>query len=92
MYIFSQNLVLSNGVSAGHWAWSTTLYTAVLATVLGKAALITEYVFLHFLTLEMKLIIINNLILSQLLQYMDKIHNSCNYRNICFMVDFYRTI
>jgi len=26
---------------AGHWVWGTALYTAVLATVLGKAALIT---------------------------------------------------
>jgi len=27
---------------AGHWVWGTALYTAVLATVLGKAALVTN--------------------------------------------------
>ncbi|CAG8778302.1 4111_t:CDS:2, partial [Racocetra persica] len=27
---------------AGHWFWNTALYTAVLATILEKAALITE--------------------------------------------------
>ena len=48
IYIFEQDLVLSNGMLAGHWVWGTTLYTAVLATVLGKAALITEYVYLLF--------------------------------------------
>ena len=32
----------SSGVVTGHWVWGTTMYTAVLATVLGKAALITN--------------------------------------------------
>ncbi|CAJ0913543.1 9925_t:CDS:10, partial [Entrophospora sp. SA101] len=36
---------LADGRIAGHWTWGTTLYTAVLATVLGKAALITNPVF-----------------------------------------------
>ena len=49
IYIFSDDLVLTNGQLAGHWVWGTTLYTAVLATVLGKAALITEYVYITIL-------------------------------------------
>jgi phospholipid-transporting ATPase len=32
-----------DGKIAGHWVWGTALYTAVLATVLGKAALITNH-------------------------------------------------
>lgn len=32
----------SNGQSEGHWVWGTSLYTAGLVTVLGKAALITN--------------------------------------------------
>ncbi|CAG8467752.1 4457_t:CDS:10 [Acaulospora colombiana] len=40
--IFKDDLVLSDGQMAGHWFWGTALYTAVLATVLGKAALITD--------------------------------------------------
>lgn len=31
-----------DGKTAGHWVWGTGLYTAVLATVLGKAALVTN--------------------------------------------------
>jgi phospholipid-transporting ATPase len=31
-----------DGLVAGHWVWGTALYTAVLATVLGKAALVTN--------------------------------------------------
>lgn len=47
LYIASQgiwwlDLPLSNGQIAGHWVWGTALYTAVLATVLGKAALVTN--------------------------------------------------
>ena len=34
--------VLPNGKIAGHWVWGTSLYTAALVTVLGKAALITN--------------------------------------------------
>ncbi|OAX84953.1 hypothetical protein ACJ72_00679 [Emergomyces africanus] len=40
--IFLWDLPLSNGQIAGHWFWGTALYTAVLATVLGKAALVTN--------------------------------------------------
>ncbi|CAG8742916.1 15273_t:CDS:2, partial [Racocetra persica] len=42
IYIFHNDLILTNGQVAGHWFWGTALYTAVLATVLGKAALITD--------------------------------------------------
>ncbi|PKY01353.1 putative phospholipid-transporting ATPase [Aspergillus campestris IBT 28561] len=47
LYIFSQLIFLydlpqADGRTAGHWVWGSALYTAVLATVLGKAALITN--------------------------------------------------
>jgi phospholipid-transporting ATPase len=40
--IWYGDLMLSDGKIAGHWVWGTALYTAVLATVLGKAALVTN--------------------------------------------------
>jgi phospholipid-transporting ATPase len=40
--IWWNDLPLSDGKIAGHWVWGTALYTAVLATVLGKAALVTN--------------------------------------------------
>ncbi|KAJ7714933.1 hypothetical protein B0H14DRAFT_3522854 [Mycena olivaceomarginata] len=36
------DLKQSNGLDSGHWFWGTTLYLAVLLTVLGKAALISD--------------------------------------------------
>ncbi|KUJ19481.1 P-type ATPase-like protein [Mollisia scopiformis] len=47
LYICSEgiwwlDLPQSDGKTAGHWVWGTALYTAVLATVLGKAALVTN--------------------------------------------------
>ncbi|KAJ9667057.1 aminophospholipid translocase [Coniosporium apollinis] len=47
LYFVSQAIWLwdlpqSDGKVAGHWVWGTALYTAALATVLGKAALITN--------------------------------------------------
>jgi phospholipid-transporting ATPase len=47
LYVLSEgiwwlDLPLSNGEIAGHWVWGTALYTAVLATVLGKATLVTN--------------------------------------------------
>jgi phospholipid-transporting ATPase len=42
--LFWGDLKLSHGLDSGHWFWGTTLYLAVLLTVLGKAALISEYV------------------------------------------------
>ncbi|KAK6952907.1 hypothetical protein Daesc_005204 [Daldinia eschscholtzii] len=47
LYIFSEliwysDLMLGDGTMAGHWVWGTALYAATLATVLGKAALVTS--------------------------------------------------
>ena len=49
LYIVSELIFLfdhpqADGKLAGHWLWGTALYTAVLATVLGKAALVTKCV------------------------------------------------
>ncbi|KAH0559343.1 hypothetical protein GP486_004142 [Trichoglossum hirsutum] len=41
-FIWLWDLPQSDGKVAGHWVWGTALYTAVLATVLGKAALVTN--------------------------------------------------
>ncbi|KAI9675325.1 MAG: hypothetical protein M1817_001228 [Caeruleum heppii] len=41
-WIWLYDLPQSDGQVAGHWVWGTALYTAVLATVLGKAALVTN--------------------------------------------------
>jgi phospholipid-transporting ATPase len=43
VYFFINDGIQSNGQTSGHWVWGTTLYTAMLITVLGKAALITKY-------------------------------------------------
>lgn len=40
--IFYNDLIQTDGKIGGHWVWGTSLYTAVLMTVLGKAALITN--------------------------------------------------
>lgn len=40
---FRMDLIQANGQNSGLWVWGTTLYLAVLLTVLGKAALISEY-------------------------------------------------
>lgn len=40
--LFWGDLRLADGLDSGHWFWGTTLYLAVLLTVLGKAALISE--------------------------------------------------
>ncbi|KDR75257.1 hypothetical protein GALMADRAFT_249254 [Galerina marginata CBS 339.88] len=40
--LFWGDLKLENGLDSGHWFWGTTLYLAVLLTVLGKAALISD--------------------------------------------------
>ncbi|XDG01164.1 hypothetical protein ABKA04_000779 [Annulohypoxylon sp. FPYF3050] len=47
LYIFSEliwygDLILGDGTVAGHWVWGTALYASTLATVLGKAALVTN--------------------------------------------------
>ena len=41
-YIYLYDLPQRDGTLSGHWLWGTALYTAVLATVLGKAALVTK--------------------------------------------------
>src|SRR5436305_7569963 len=40
--IWFWDLPQGDGRVAGHWVWGTGLYTAVLVTVLGKAALVTN--------------------------------------------------
>ncbi|KAI9889295.1 MAG: aminophospholipid translocase [Vezdaea aestivalis] len=40
--IWFWDLPQGDGKIAGHWVWGTALYTATLATVLGKAALVTN--------------------------------------------------
>ncbi|KAN0083007.1 hypothetical protein V8E54_002095 [Elaphomyces granulatus] len=40
--IFYSSLPMADGKTADHWVWGTSLYTAVLVTVLMKAALITN--------------------------------------------------
>ncbi|KAF2112573.1 hypothetical protein BDV96DRAFT_497629 [Lophiotrema nucula] len=47
LYFAGQAFILwdwpqNDGQNAGHWVWGTAIYTAALATVLGKAALITN--------------------------------------------------
>ena len=36
------DLIQGDGEIAGHWVWGTSLYAAVLMTVLGKAGLVTN--------------------------------------------------
>ncbi|KAI0314556.1 calcium transporting ATPase [Amylostereum chailletii] len=40
--LFWGDLKQSNGFDSGHWFWGTMLYLAVLLTVLGKAALVSD--------------------------------------------------
>ncbi|KAF3480417.1 phospholipid-transporting ATPase 1 [Arthroderma uncinatum] len=40
--IFKNDMPTQDGTTSGLWVWGTALYTAVLATVLGKAALVTN--------------------------------------------------
>lgn len=40
--VFWGSLIATDGGEGGHWVWGTTLYLAVLLTVLGKAALVSE--------------------------------------------------
>ena len=41
-FFWWSDLKQGDGQTAGHWVWGTALYAAVLATVLGKAALVTN--------------------------------------------------
>jgi phospholipid-transporting ATPase len=45
--LFWGGLKQSSGYDSGHWFWGTMLYLAVLLTVLGKAALVSECVHGH---------------------------------------------
>jgi hypothetical protein len=52
--LFWGDLKQATGLDSGHWFWGAMLYLAVLLTVLGKAALVSEYVSLflsHLCTL-----------------------------------------
>lgn len=42
--VFKADLLATDGKNSGLWVWGTTLYLAILLTVLGKAALISEWV------------------------------------------------
>jgi phospholipid-transporting ATPase len=42
--VFKGDLLATDGKNSGLWVWGTTLYLAILLTVLGKAALISEWV------------------------------------------------
>lgn len=45
--VYYGDLIASDGKASGLWVWGTTLYMGILLTVLGKAALISECVFLR---------------------------------------------
>ena len=42
MAFFWDDLIQSDGKTAGHWVWGTTVYTCALVTVMAKAALVTN--------------------------------------------------
>ncbi|KAG8926722.1 hypothetical protein FRC02_008714 [Tulasnella sp. 418] len=42
LILFWGDLKLADGLDSGHWFWGTMLYLAVLLTVLGKAALVSD--------------------------------------------------
>ena len=46
MVVFQNDLLAADGLNSGLWVWGTTLYLAILLTVIGKAALISECVLL----------------------------------------------
>ena len=64
--LFWGDLKQSTGYDSGHWFWGTMLYIAVLLTVLGKAALVSECV-LFILWLVSLLILFTS-------QYMDEVY------------------
>ncbi len=69
--LFWGDLKQSSGLDSGHWFWGTMLYLAVLLTVLGKAALVSECVHGFHATLL-------SLLMFPQLQYMDKVY-CCRY-------------
>ncbi|KAI9801089.1 MAG: hypothetical protein M1833_002957 [Piccolia ochrophora] len=57
-FIWLYDLPQADGKTAGHWVWGIALYTAVLATVLGKAALVTNiWTKYHFLAIPGSMVI-----------------------------------
>lgn len=66
--LFWGDLKQATGFDSGHWFWGTSLYLAVLLTVLGKAALISEYAFMSFPSVIMIIIV------SGKFQSVDQIH------------------
>jgi len=69
--LFWGDLKQSAGYDSGHWFWGTTLYLAVLLTVLGKAALVSECVHGLHLTLLPLLMFPKS-------QYLDQVYR-CRY-------------
>ena len=65
--LFWGDLKSSRGYDCGHWFWGTTLYIAVLLTVLGKAALVSECV--HGCA-----IIPSTLLMAFISQHMDEVY------------------
>jgi hypothetical protein len=68
--LFWGDLKEPTGLDSGIWFWGTMLYLAVLLTVLGKAALVSECVLNHHVT-SLLLMVLNS-------QYMDEVH-CCRY-------------
>ena len=66
--LFWGDLKSSKGYDCGHWFWGTMLYLAVLLIVLGKAALVSEYVH-HCGT------IFSTLLIVFLSQHMDEVYS-----------------
>lgn len=64
--LFWGDLKQATGLDSGHWFWGTTLYLAVLLTVLGKAGLVSEYVPTFCL--------LTNITYPMFIQYMDQVH------------------
>ena len=64
--LFWGDLKQSAGYDSGHWFWGTMLYIAVLLTVLGKAALVSECV-LFIMWLVSLIILFTS-------QYMDEVY------------------
>jgi magnesium-transporting ATPase (P-type) len=68
--LFWGDLKSSKGYDCGHWFWGTMLYLVVLLIVLGKAALVSEYVYRCVTILSTLLIVLS--------QHMDEVY-CCRY-------------
>jgi hypothetical protein len=76
IYFFINDGIQSNGQTSGHWVWGTTLYTAMLITVLGKAALITKY-------LPYSVLLLRRLTR----KFVDKVDDICHSGIVCGVYD-----